>query len=265
MLEQAFSDPESSDTEQPNSAWDLLVHRAQRSVPIDEHILLARAMSAPMAQPPRETGAWANLMVSGNPPPTVNMPSASSNDIDGEWESQRRAQSWYQGWFRPRKREPVDQGLSISPKTSGPTRKPKTWAEIVAAGAPRQPGYVPPAGSSSERESKPPVQSPLLISLRHVAQEASVLLEVFSRTMPIREEDVNQEHLQTVSSAAGCIQRLETGIRLIGARGNENVGCARRPGSGMDADCIICYSEIANTVFMPCKHLAVCGVGLCTL
>lgn len=137
-----------------------------------------------------------------------------------------------------------------------PREPPDHLVPLLSASAPNVPGPDLP---------EPPVESPLLLKLKKVAEDASILLELFSQTLPTTEESINAEHKQIIASAAESILTLETGIRLISARQSEPIGSLREivldmEATKVDASCIICYAQIADTVFMPCKHLGLCGV-----
>lgn len=128
----------------------------------------------------------------------------------------------------------------------------------------RQAATMPSASSNWMRRPASPTASPLLTSLKKLAEDASVLLELLCQTMPVQEDDIAEEHTQMAAGAAASILEIETGIRRIVARRNGDIGSQRGLDAGdtrIDAACIICYSEIADTVFMPCRHLALCGVG----
>lgn len=57
-----------------------------------------------------------------------------------------------------------------------------------------------------------------------------------------------------VENAFQSILRIRRELR--GAAGTEEGGAERK----VEAECIICYDDIADTVLMPCKHLVLCMV-----
>lgn len=96
--------------------------------------------------------------------------------------------------------------------------------------------------------------------MKRLAEDASVLLEVFSQSSPDNEDDMDDEHQMMIASAADGIIAIQARLRQNVARLNGDIGT---PHEGQaDADCVICYSASAETVFLPCKHLVVCTVRI---
>lgn len=91
------------------------------------------------------------------------------------------------------------------------------------------------------------------MSLNQLAEDASVLLELFSQN-PHDNNDIGDEDETMITSAAAS-------IALIQARcARRNRHTESREEINRDADCIICFAERADVVFLPCKHLVVCTV-----
>lgn len=95
-------------------------------------------------------------------------------------------------------------------------------------------------------------------SLKEVANDTSLLLELFSQSCPDDDDDIDNDHHLMFASAADGIATIKARLRASVARRNGDIGARER--STVAADCIICYSESADTVFIPCTHLVVCTV-----
>lgn len=95
------------------------------------------------------------------------------------------------------------------------------------------------------------------MSLDELAEDASIMLELFSQSSHTNDQ-ISEEHRELIISAAASISAIQVRLGQTAARGNRDI----RPRHEMEpgADCIICYAENADTVFMPCKHLVVCMV-----
>lgn len=116
-----------------------------------------------------------------------------------------------------------------------------------------------PSSERSEWEEFPPSR------LAVAAEEASLLLELFHKTMPDN-DDIGDEHRQMIDNALRGILGIHKELRLQQAQSNGPVEPRLEDieGTNVDAGCIICYSEIADTVLFPCKHLAICAVWSCS-
>lgn len=109
-----------------------------------------------------------------------------------------------------------------------------------------------------------PTSSPSL-DLAQAAEDASVLLELFSKTKPRNNEEISDEHKQMIDNAFESILKIRREFRVMAARKNESLGSFEPPASETedtksDSECIICYDQIADTVLLPCKHLVLCNV-----
>lgn len=98
---------------------------------------------------------------------------------------------------------------------------------------------------------------PPYVSLNRLAEDASVLLELFGQS-PHDDDDISEEHETMITTAATSILTMQARVRQRAARSNRDI--ASRQEAGANADCIICYLENADRVFLPCKHLVVCTV-----
>lgn len=96
-------------------------------------------------------------------------------------------------------------------------------------------------------------------SIGQVAEDASVLLEIFSRTKPKDDSEIDQEHKQMIDDAFNHILQIKERFRIMAIESKMPPTLASDD-MKVDAGCIICYSYIADTVLMPCKHLALCTV-----
>lgn len=122
-------------------------------------------------------------------------------------------------------------------------------APVVPAPVVLTPTLIPPPADPVTVPS--PLPAP--VSLKQLAEDASVLLELFSRSSPADEAGLSAEHHLMISNAATAISAIETRFRQ---RSGESEPVTRPP----EADCIICYSAAADRVFTPCHHLVVCTV-----
>lgn len=91
------------------------------------------------------------------------------------------------------------------------------------------------------------------LNLAQAAEDASVLLELFSKTTPRNKEAIGDEHKQMIENAFEGILRIRREFRATTAR-------APAEQTKVDPECIICYDNIADTVLMPCRHLVLCMV-----
>lgn len=106
--------------------------------------------------------------------------------------------------------------------------------------------------------SSSPITTPRHVAgLNQLAEDASIELKLFSQS-PHTTDDISDDHRDLISSASAGISMIEARLRQSAARGNRGIGARQQMEAG--ADCIICYTESADTVFMPCKHLVVCVV-----
>lgn len=103
------------------------------------------------------------------------------------------------------------------------------------------------------------------INVREIADEASVLLELFSKTQSADDGDIKDEHRQLIDSASEIILKIQKNFRVIDARKGANIAIVQPPVSNtddmkVDIGCIVCYSHVADVLLMPCKHLVLCMV-----
>lgn len=155
---------------------------------------------------------------------------------------------------------------------------PLNWWDILAAarnppapelaqegaGPWRQPGPAPAAGPVVPDPSDIPTTfvsavPPSDTSLNELAEDASILLELFSQSSHPN-NNISDEHRNLITSAAASISAIQERVGHTVAPRDRGT----RPRQGMEAgaDCIICYAESADTVFLPCKHLVVCTVRM---
>lgn len=109
-----------------------------------------------------------------------------------------------------------------------------------------------------------PVPPPHPASLQHLAEEASTLLELFSRSsLASDDDDISAEHQALVANAAAGIAAIQARFRQSAARKNGDIAALPRPSDARaGADCVICFTERADRLFMPCKHLVACSVSI---
>lgn len=107
--------------------------------------------------------------------------------------------------------------------------------------------------------SLPTHRTPLLsLESRHLAEEISVVLELLSRTAEIDMDDDGQK--KSIEQAFENIGKLRTEYCVPLAE-ETAVGT---PVDEWDGKCVICYSDFANIVLMPCHHLIMCEVSALT-
>lgn len=111
-----------------------------------------------------------------------------------------------------------------------------------------------PAASIIPQELPPPSTT-----LARVAENASILLELFSKTAR-SDDEVDDEQKQMIESVLGGVLEIRRHFRVVTARKNGSSEMAEVEDMKMDVGCIICYTSIADMVFIPCKHLVLCMV-----
>lgn len=215
-------------------------------------------------QPRADPGIGSSAGASGDPPREQNQPQSGTQL--GTVPMQRA---------RPVVAPPASPPADILAELS---LDPINWWDILAAarnppapelaqegaGPWRQPGPAPAA----RRVLPDPFDIPTPIvstvppsdtSLNELAEDASILLELFSQSSH-PDNNISDEHRDLITSAAASISAIQGRVGQTAAPGNRGT----RPRQGMEAgaDCIICYAETADTVFLPCKHLVVCTVRL---
>lgn len=96
--------------------------------------------------------------------------------------------------------------------------------------------------------------TPGLMTMKQLADDAARNLELFTRSLPEDETATDCHHQTLITRAAGRILNIHKRLQLNGDATNSE-------DTTVDAACVVCYNDIANIVFMPCKHLAVCAVS----
>lgn len=186
-----------------------------------------------------------NRSVSGNPnlgneqrtprsmvPPVSSSTGSSTQQATGSWPL----------WTAPR---PL-----ANPSAVGVDDVSDTWSN-------KSEWEQPPPGIMD-----PPTPTPRSLDLPRVADNASVLLELFSRTLPANDKDISIEYRVMINTALDWILKIHRRLRVLAAEGDhidvpldEEVDDTK-----VDAACIICYARIADTVILPCGHLVLCMV-----
>ncbi|KAF8448603.1 hypothetical protein BDZ91DRAFT_751860 [Kalaharituber pfeilii] len=107
-----------------------------------------------------------------------------------------------------------------------------------------------------------------LSNLRDLAEEASVLLELYSQSTPGEDEDTN---LETVKAAFEAVSKIWNEYRpkedITPHRGQETKKMQDKEKVDAEVDtsltvysaCIVCYDSVADTVLTPCHHLVLCS------
>lgn len=95
---------------------------------------------------------------------------------------------------------------------------------------------------------------PGLMTIKQLADDAALDLELFSKSLPEDETATDHHHQALITRAAGRILNTHKRVQL-------NSEARNAEDRAFDATCVVCYTDIANIVFMPCKHLAVCEVS----
>lgn len=201
--------------------------------------------------------------------------SAGSSPVPPQQVNQPRSGAQLGNLAGPPARPPAAQPISPAAQSlAALSLDPFNWGDILAAartpptqqrqGQLRQPAFPPEAGSVAPHPSDIPApsvsaNSPSVNSLNELAEDASILLELFSQSSHPN-NNISDEHRNLITSAAASISAIQARVGQAEAPGNRRT----RPRQEMEAgaDCIICYAESADTVFMPCKHLVVCTVRI---
>lgn len=127
------------------------------------------------------------------------------------------------------------------------------------------PDRSPVSSPNPEPRSARPDSPPVSIDLREIADEASVLLELFSKTNPAEDGYIKDEHRNLIDSASKIILKIQKSFRVMDARRGDSIEILEPPISStddmkVDIGCIICYSHVADVLLLPCKHLVLCMV-----
>lgn len=175
----------------------------------------------------------------------------------GWWPETVRTQLEGEGRWRP---EPVQAQPEGQIRWQGSRR-----GERRLSNSRINPGQNPLSSSNPGARVARPESPPAPINLREIADEASVLLELFSKTQPADDGDIKDEHRQLIDSASEIILKIQKNLRAIDARKGGNIAIVQPPVSNtddmkVDIGCIICYSHVADVLLMPCKHLVLCMV-----
>ncbi|RPB14074.1 hypothetical protein P167DRAFT_73494 [Morchella conica CCBAS932] len=106
-------------------------------------------------------------------------------------------------------------------------------------------------------------------SLRKRAESASLVLEVFSRTVGdycgVVNEDLRELVVQALEDVVGIGKELgieEVGVKMTAGAGTAGGTAAGTAGEGV---CVVCYDGVADMVVLPCRHLALCVVRVILL
>lgn len=109
-----------------------------------------------------------------------------------------------------------------------------------------------------ETDYPPLPPSSVVLDLRQTAAEAATLLDLFSRS----DGEITDLQKGLVETALKGILGITKGFRLRAVRRGEEIEMLDVGSEDVrvDAMCNVCYTEIPNTVFDPCGHLALCEV-----
>lgn len=93
------------------------------------------------------------------------------------------------------------------------------------------------------------------VTLNQLAENASILLDLFSQGS--HDNDiVSDEHHTIITNATAGVLAINARLRQANQRARPREEVVPEP------DCIICFAECADTLFMPCKHMVVCTVRI---
>lgn len=150
----------------------------------------------------------------------------------------------------------------VSPPAPAPPPAPPTFT--LAAAVPtvqhtrRNDTILPPP------KKPPPTARAAALSLadlQKLAEDASVLLELYSKSASGPNDNECMQEL--ITSAFANVSTIHRNHRV--AQNAISRAAQKRPEAAdfsADTGCIICYSEIADTVLLPCHHLVLCGVRI---
>lgn len=123
--------------------------------------------------------------------------------------------------------------------------------------SPQQPLFSLLATSTtSDSGSEAPTES---LDVKGLAENASILLELFSRS---HDDGDEAESRQLIESAFKRISKIRRYYKL---KASQSGNSREPPGEQsndvkIDSGCIICYTEVADTLLVPCNHLVLCAV-----
>lgn len=192
-----------------------------------------------------------------------------------------------QMWSRERGRNGVNVSNHRTTPDQSPANSPVLWARGVRLESPpvrrgrgrngvnvsnhrttqdQSPANSPVPWVRAFRRESSPVS--MAIDLRKIADESSVLLELFSKTQPADNGDIKVEHRQSIDSASKISLRIQNNFQMIDAQRGEGGASLEPPISNnddtkVDIRYIVCYSRTADVLLLPCKHLVLCMV-LCS-
>lgn len=187
----------------------------------------------------------------------------------GWWPGAVRTQLEGQGRWRP---EPVQAQLEgqgrwrpepVQAQFEGQSRW--QWQEPRLSNPQINLDQNPPSSPNPRARVARPESPTAPINLREIADEASVLLELFSKTQSADDGDIKDEHRQLIDSALEIILKIQKNFQAVDARKGGNITIVQPPVSNtddmkVDIGCIVCYSHVADVLLMPCKHLVLCMV-----
>lgn len=163
---------------------------------------------------------------------------------------------------------PIRNSVTIQPQ-GGPRdtssgRKPKILFDLLGNQLENSPPKAIRSSEPSTVASQPPLdqnQTPPSIDIAETAKDAARLLELFSRIFP-RDSGTAPEYV--FNDAFAKLLSIQKEFRLKAVQNNQDIKPTDLDSEELkiDAGCIICCSCIADTVVMPCGHLAICSVGL---
>lgn len=115
---------------------------------------------------------------------------------------------------------------------------------------------VPAPQLRRESAPSPEPRYPTSFNVDEAAINACALIEMFSQTCRFSESDLRAQLLDT------AIENLLKIKRKMRQEAGDSGDSEPDVDSDMmvDAGCVVCLSEIADMVVLPCNHLALCGV-----
>lgn len=132
---------------------------------------------------------------------------------------------------------------------------PPAQDTVVTGSRPTSPACAGQSLSPNDHISGSLYSPPPRRSLNQLADEASILLELFSKGSHPN-DNITDEYHGIITNATAAILTINARLRQANQRARP------REVPNPDPDCIICYAETANTLFMPCNHLVVCTVRM---
>lgn len=163
------------------------------------------------------------------------------------------------GWSGMARRFPATEAVNSPGKVQVPVQHRRPPPPSAADHNPSLPGvFSSPGAAPTDQEPPPPS-----INVPKIAEDASVLLELFSRLSNSGDGWAGAVQKEIFHDAFTSLLAIQKEFRVRAAWESQIIKplVLESDEFKVDSGCIICFSNIADTVVIPCGHLALCSVG----